>query len=291
MAIFSLKTDILFCYPKVGITRLTANKTSKTMSNKQIIRLSTQPKNFGKVTDELDSDMFESAVPEQHTHSYYEDETLGLYVGVWDTTDMVENAAPYACDEFMVVLEGQAAIKNIKTGEIEIVNAGESFVIPKGYDCQWQQSGYLRKFYMISEHPDEIIPVVPTFDGIVNISKRHNSASKHTIDISQSTRANKSFIMKSGKPVKKGQHLYQDSTGNFFSGIWQSQAFETVQQAFPRNEFIYIQSGTLVCIDEHNKSHTFTCGDAVFIPQGTMCHWRVDDSVCAFYAVLQSNNK
>ncbi len=257
------------------------------MSDKKIIRLSPTPKDFGKIADELEQDMFESSLPTQHTHSYYEDDELGLYIGVWDTTDMVESAAPYACDEFMVLLEGQATIKNIKTGELETVNAGESFVIPKGYDCQWQQNGYLRKFYVISEHPDEIMPVVPTFEGIINISQAHHNASQKNVDVKVS---GGSFVMKSGKPVKKGQHLYQDHSGNFFSGIWQSQHFETEQQAFPRNEFIYIQSGELVCIDEGNQEHKFSQGDALFIPQGTVCHWRVETSVCTFYAVLQSAN-
>ena len=262
------------------------------MSDKKIIRLSPIPKNFGKVADELEDEMFESALPTQHTHSYYEDDELGLYIGVWDTTDMVENAAPYACDEFMVLLEGQACIKNIKTGELETVNAGEAFVIPKGYDCQWQQTGYLRKFYVISEHPDEIIPVVPTFEGIINISEVHRSTSQSmtspkNIDVKVT---GDSFVMKTGKPVKKGQHLYQDHSGHFFSGIWQSKQFETVKQAFPRNEFIYIQSGKLECIDQDNQTHTFNQGDALFIPKGTICHWRVDESVCTFYAVLQSSS-
>ena len=262
------------------------------MTNKKIIRLSGKPKNFGQNPAELDTDMFESSLPIQHTHSYYEDEELGLYIGVWDTTDMVESAAPYACDEFMVLLEGQANIKNIKTGEVETVNAGETFVIPKGYDCQWQQNGYLRKFFVISEHPDEIIPVVPTFEGIINISQAHRNASteKFNVNFEAASISGKSFVMKSGKPVQKGQHLYQDHTGNFFSGIWQSQQFETEQQAFPRNEFIYIQSGELICIDEDNQEHTFSQGDALFIPQGTVCHWRVNESVCTFYAVLQPAN-
>jgi len=260
------------------------------MSDKKIIRLSPTPKNFGQVSDELEQEVFESALPTQHTHSYYEDDELGLYIGVWDTTDMVESAAPYACDEFMVLLEGQATIKNIKTGELETVSAGETFVIPKGYDCQWQQTGYLRKFYVISEHPDEIVPVVPTFEGIINISKAHQSASTNSIDVKVSGGSSNSFVMKSGKPVKKGQHLYQDHTGNFLSGIWQSEHFETEQQTFPRNEFIYIQSGELVCIDEKNHEHKFSQGDALFIPQGTICHWRVNENVATFYAVLQSAN-
>ena len=202
---------------------------------------------------------------------------------------MVENAAPYGGDAFMVLLEGQARIKNSKTGALENVASGEVFVIPKGYDCQWQQNGYLRQFYLLFKHPNEKVPVPPTCEGIINISAVHRSASaQHTDKNIDVNITGDSFVMKTSQPVNKGQHLYQDPSGRFFSGIWQSQAFETQQQAFPRHEFIYIQSGQLVCIDEKNQAHKFSQGDAFFIPRGTLCHWRVDDSVCTFYAVLQA---
>jgi len=58
------------------------------MSKKKIIKLSQNPEGFGEITDELEVEMFESSLPKQHTHSYFEDEVLGLYIGVWDTTDM-----------------------------------------------------------------------------------------------------------------------------------------------------------------------------------------------------------
>ncbi len=63
--------------------------------------------------------------------------------------------------------KGECQIRNNGTGEIEPVKAGTPFVIPKGYDCQWQQSGYLRKYYVISEHPEEEIPAAPAHEGIV----------------------------------------------------------------------------------------------------------------------------
>jgi uncharacterized cupin superfamily protein len=115
------------------------------MKKEGIIRLSTNPEGFGESPDELTPDMFASELPTQHSYEYYEDEELGLYIGVWDTDDMIEVAAPYACDEFMWLIEGECQIKNNRTGEIETVEAGTAFVIPKGYDCQWQQTGYLKK--------------------------------------------------------------------------------------------------------------------------------------------------
>ena len=262
------------------------------MSDKKIIHLNPIPQNLAQIADVLDDKMFELPIPTQHSYPYYEDDEIGLYIGVRDTTNMVAKPSPYASDEFMVLLEGQACIKNSKTGELEKVNAGEAIVIPQGYDCQWQQKGYLRKFYLISKHPNQITPVVPTFEGIINISEIYQRATPSTKPANniKVNMTGDSFIMKAGQSVEKGQHLYQSHNGNFFSGIWQSEQFETQQQAFPRNEFIYIESGELVCIDQDNQAHKFTKGDALFIPRGTICHWRVDQSVCTFYAVLQSTN-
>lgn len=59
--------------------------------------------------------MFVSSIPVQHSHAYFEDEDFGLYIGLWDTTEMVEISAPYACEEFMGLLERKAKIQRCKT--------------------------------------------------------------------------------------------------------------------------------------------------------------------------------
>ena len=84
--------------------------------DKSIIRLNPDPEGFGETPDKLEAEDFSSEVPVQHTHSNYEDDEIGLYVGLWDTETMVEAGGPYACDEFMWLLEGECQIKNNRTG-------------------------------------------------------------------------------------------------------------------------------------------------------------------------------
>jgi len=234
------------------------------MSANRIIRLSPNPEGFGQTEDVLEQQMFASDMPVQHTHMYYEDDDLGLYIGVWDTTDMVETAGPYACDEFMWVLEGEVEIKNSKTGAMEMVKAGEAFVIPKGYDCQWHQKGYLRKFFVISEHPEEPIPPVPTVEGIVKLPD-------------------------SGP---QGERLcYEDGTGNFTAGVWQRDAFKSEMCSMPHNQFVYLHEGSLSLSDEEGDSHTFEVGDAFFITQGTACRWHSPGGLRAFYASVKTDEE
>ncbi|PCI58917.1 MAG: hypothetical protein COB35_12555 [Gammaproteobacteria bacterium] len=239
------------------------------MSVKKIIILNTKPAKFGEHTDELTPDMFVSSLPVQHSHSYYENDDLGLYIGVWDTTEMIETPAPYADDEFMTIIEGAVEIKNNNTGKIETVLADESFVIPRGYDCQWHQQGYLRKFYIISAHPDEEMPAKPVVESIVYVNDKRNKA----------------FTMTSDGHHKK--ELYVDHYKRFSAGIWYCNILNTPLMEYPDNEFLLINSGVLIAIDEDANEQIFKQGDALFIPQGALYKWRVTNNVTITYAKIK----
>ena len=245
--------------------------------DKSIIRLSPDPEGFGETPDELDATDFSSDVPVQHTHSYYEDDEIGLYVGLWDTETMVEAGGPYACDEFMWLIEGECQIRNNRTGEIETVKAGTPFVIPRGYDCQWRQPGYLRKFFVISEHPGEGIPAAPAHEGIV-IPKADAILTEVAEDAP--------FAITSGaRPQHKA--CYKDTTGRFFSGTWASEAFESRQRPFPYNEFAYVYDGSITLTDTKGAAQEFTAGDAFFIPEGVECDAAVANSVRLYITVIK----
>jgi len=222
--------------------------------DKSIIRLSPDPEGFGETPDKLDAENFSSDVPVQHTHSCFEDDEIGLYVGLWDTDSMVEAGGNYACDEFMWLIEGECRIRNNRTGESETVKAGTPFVIPRGYDCQWHQSGYLRKFYVISEHPGEEIPAAPAHEGIV---------------------------------IPKHNLSYKDTTGRFFSGTWKSGPFESGQRPLPHNEFAYVQDGAITLTDAEGAAQVFSAGDAFFVPEGVVCNATVAKSVHLTIAVIK----
>jgi uncharacterized cupin superfamily protein len=250
-----------------------------TGTNKSIIRLNRDPEGFGKTPDEVDAKDFESDVPVQHSHSVYEDDDIGLYVGLWDTEAMVETGGPYACDEFMWLLEGECRIKNNKTGEVASVKAGMPFVIPKAYDCQWRQSGYLRKFYVISEHPGEEVPAAPSHEGIV--VPKADAVLKEVTDDSP-------FEVTSG--AKPQQNIcYQDTTGRFLSGTWASEAFESRRRPFPYNEFAYVQDGSITLTDAQDFAQVFNAGDAFFIPKGVECNASVATSARLYIAVIKSD--
>ncbi len=225
-----------------------------------IIKFSSHPIGFGEVVDDL-GDNPPSGNPIQHSHEYVSDENQGLYVGVWDTTDMMEPAEPYSMDEFMLVLEGRAIIKNNRTNESTIVNTGDVFVIPKGYDCQWIQQGYLRKFYFISDHPDETIPSKPTHEGVV-------------LPIVSNPKQQASQVNPFLQDDSLGQYVfndYQNNTGKFNVSTWQADAFNSTLGAFPYHQLFVLKEGNIKVIDENQVDHNFVAGDVFYITEGTMC--------------------
>ncbi len=250
-----------------------------TNKRKSIIRMDPNPEGFGNTPDSLEAEEFSSDIPVQHSHSAFEDDDIGLYVGLWDTESFVEAGGPYACDEFMWLLEGECQIRNNRTGEIETVKAGMPFVIPKAYDSQWQQQGYLRKYYVISEHPEEGIPAAPSHEGVV-VPKADAIETEVAEDAA--------FAIRSGAKPRRDV-CYTDTTGRFIAGTWASEAIESELRPFPYNQFAYVHDGSISLIDADGDVHVFNVGDAFFIPAGVMCSAAVAHNVRLYFASVKSS--
>ncbi len=248
------------------------------MPNNKIIKLSLTLADFGDISDELEEGIFNSYLSKPHhqyahkhthknAHRYYEDESIGLYIDVSGATNKIESAVPHAFDEFISIIEGVAEIKNNKTGMIDTVMAGESFVIPKGYDYQWHQSEYLRKLHLIYKPQNE--PENSSQVSLVYINEHSSVPWQATSD---------------GHNKKV---LYQNPSQTYTSGIWQSKGFDTGFITFPYNEFIIIKQGNLTCTDAAGIEHKVSSGEALFIPKGTRCSWLATDDITLYFAQIK----
>jgi uncharacterized cupin superfamily protein len=239
------------------------------MPKKKVIRLSKNPIGLNKLEERL----LESSLPKQRSHSYYKNENLGLSIGVRESIGIVNTASPYVCDEFMFIIEGMVEIKNSQTGKVESVTADESFVIPQGYDCQWYQQGYLRNFYVIYEPPTEedpeAIPDTPVCKHIIYIDEKSDTSWQVTSD---------GFN-------KKIQ--YQSHNQKFTAGVWQGNPFKTDLIAFPYNEFILLQEGSLLCIDDQENEYKINAGEALFIRQGARCSWETKEKISIHFVQIK----
>lgn len=113
----------------------------------------------------MDPDSLVSGTPIQRGWLADENAATGYLAGVWDCTAFVDTAGGYGVDEFMLLLEGTVIMKLPDGGEVT-VEAGEAFVIPKGFECQWSQPGYVRKVFMIVDDPVPEGPANPSLERI-----------------------------------------------------------------------------------------------------------------------------
>ena len=252
------------------------------MTKSKIIKLEPNPQHFADNPDELEAEMFESAIPVQHTHLFYENDDIGLYIGLWDTLDMTEKAGAYGCDEFMVLLEGQCEIKACSTGDNDLVSKGESFIIPKGYDCQWLQKGYLKKYFVISEHPNEIIPPAPSYGGIIKPAAINKDNSFKDVKVEEF------LFIEDSHSRQHSDVCYVNNNSKFKVVNWKSTAFKSILAPITMNLFVYIHQGSIEVVDEFGIKQTFSAEDAFFITEATICSWSSDDSVRLIYTAVKN---
>lgn len=230
--------------------------------------------------DPIDPADLASGTPVQHGHTYHEDPQSGYLTGVWHCTPMTEKFGPYAVHEFMFLLEGSVTMITAD-GTETTVGAGQAFVIPKGLECQWQQTESVRKYFMIFENPGAQ-PASNVSDLGIIVPKPHGPENGMTIE----TMAETANILGS-IPTQKNHTYFEDPSHQMTCGVWQTTPFETAPVNFTRNELMVILEGSVTLTDSDGAEHTFKAGDAAYIPKGAIVGWKCTEPVRKFYSIYE----
>ena len=245
------------------------------MTKPGVIRLLPQgPAGAGLKKMSLDPADFQSDLPEQHLHVYFQDPELGLSVGVWTTSDMQEAFGPYPGDEFMLVLEGRVEMID-EAGDKTPVETGQSFVIRNAVPVSWKQTGFLRKFFILYLDPQASVPDIPSARGGVIV-----------LDPDALEARMKPESESIGGGSQRDAHVFTNDAGNMSVGMWDSTAFKSAMQPFTIHEFAQILEGEVTISEHDGATHRFAAGDVFFVPKGTVCSWTSGGYVRKYYATL-----
>jgi hypothetical protein len=248
----------------------------------RVIRLDAEgPEGIDLEKMQLDVADFQSPLPEQFGHVYFEDEELGLTVGVWTTTSMQEAFGPYPGDEFMTILEGRVSMVDAD-GHETLVKAGETFCIRNAIPISWKQVGFLRKFYMTYSNPRAPVAGIASADGGVKILDAATLAA--TMETMETTEP---FVIVGDKPVQHDNLFFTNDAGNLYIGMWDSTALDSEMRPFPWHEIVHLLEGEVLITEDDGSSHKFVAGDVFFIPMGTICRWQISDYAKKLYAILE----
>jgi uncharacterized cupin superfamily protein len=222
----------------------------------------------------------EAGTPVQRGVEYFNDTTLGLNSGVWDCTPMTTRMGPYPFHEFMILLEGSVTIREA-SGRETVINAGESFILPKDLVCQWHQTGYVRKFYVIFEDPSGTAPRDPASLKVLKIDTNH--------DLQPSPPTAKDILL-SDVPTQFGHNWFEDPTGQWTTGVWGSTPYRRKAMPFPRHELMHLLEGSVTLTDPDLGAQTFTAGDTFFVPKGANVEWYNPVPVKKLYSIFIPKN-
>jgi uncharacterized cupin superfamily protein len=90
----------------------------------------------------------------------------------------------------------------------------------------------------------------------------------------------------SGDPVQQVRNLYQDTSGQFFSGIWECSPGKW-RVTYTEHEFCLLIAGRIVLTDAEGRSTEFRAGDAFVIPAGFAGTWETAEPTRKLYAIFE----
>jgi uncharacterized cupin superfamily protein len=217
--------------------------------------------------DPIPAETVTSGSPAQRGHTCFSAHNNRITAGVWDCTAHDEAKAPYAVDEFMVLLEGSLDIEN-EDGSTQTFRAGEGFVIPKGAVLAWKQSEYLRKFWVIHDNSES----APAAAGLIALLADPDA------HLPRMPRADAALF--EGEVPDMGMNiLYQDPDGKFIAGVWDSTPMTRVASTIERSELMHIIAGSGSITNADGVVFEFRAGDTFMVPVGMGYQWRSDEYV------------
>jgi uncharacterized cupin superfamily protein len=178
----------------------------------------------------------------------------GLTVGLWSATPFVSASGSYPVDEFMILLEGCVIIR-LPDGHSETVRAGDSFFIPKGLNCTWDQSETVRKIYVIFEN------------GTIDPSASFPLTIDPKADLTPSDGPSAAILI-SAAPHQSEKLFYSDASGQFSVAIWETTPYARIPMTFGRHELMYLLTGEVTLTAAGAAPRTYRAGDVFFVPKG-----------------------
>jgi hypothetical protein len=217
-----------------------------------------------------------SGPPQQRGRTYFNAPDIGLSAGVWDCTAFEGAMAPYTVDEFMILLEGSVTVREAN-GRATRVDAGESFVIPRGLDCAWKQDGYVRKIFVIYENPAAPVPRKPAADHVVKLDLKARLEPCGGPDPA---------LLNGAEPQCAEHIVYIDASGRLTVGLWTATPYDRKATPFGRYELMHFLEGQVELHDGGGSGQAFQAGETIFVPRGVPLGWRNETEVRKIFVIL-----
>lgn len=221
-------------------------------------------------------DFLAGPIPVQRGVKAYEKD--GLCTGTWDnlggsTTDF----RPYPLFEFMLLLEGQVTIVDVR-GHQETISAGEPFFLPQGFKCAWLMPVYYRKFFMNLANDAYPSETDPAKLKVARPLPYGPPEGLQDIDLDAAD-------FSTPKPRQRQHLAYESADARIQVGTWDATPYERPVTPSNRSELMCILEGS-VTMTGPGGEETFHAGDSFFLPLGAPNGWRSEGYVRKFFCAV-----
>ncbi|WP_397541916.1 DUF6614 family protein [Roseovarius salis] len=250
-----ITNSVFLCWEEAPVPRPATQprRSMKMTDTPAIIRFEPHgPADTGLVEwDRIDPADLVSGEPVQRGHIYHEQPDAGYLAGVWDCTAQTEHMAPYPVDELMILLEG-SLVMGLPDGKDVELTEGDAFIIPKGFECQWKQDGYLRKVFMILDGP---------------VPATGNNPSLHRITVPDLA------PRETGEEVATQRLDFVNATGSMQVGVAHWAATTLPAAPVTENRLIHVLEGRLT-LSADGAEQVFGAGETAYLPAGHTVGWQ-----------------
>ncbi len=178
-----------------------------------------------------------SGARDNRGHLWLDDTAAGLEAGVWESEPNLGRWMEWPVHEFMIIVEGEVVM--IEEDRETVVGPGESFLIPKGRRCVWNQSSYAKKFFMIFDDKSAL-----SADGAPPILKLDPDLGAHK--------------------------YFEDASGQLTIDVRELTARRRDQTPSSSHQLTHVLEGHLDVTDDAGRTHAFAAGDTFFVPIGAV---------------------
>ncbi len=194
-----------------------------------------------------------SGARDNRGYLWLDDRAAGLEAGVWESEPNLGRWMNWPVHEFMIIVAGEVVM--IEEDRETVIGPGESFFIPKGRRCVWNQSSYAKKFFMI-------------FDDKSALSADRASP-----------------ILKLD-PLIGARRYFEDASGQLTVGVKELTDRDTDLSPSSCHELIHVLEGRLDVIAEDGRSQHFVAGESFLVPIGAVTSWEPRGTVRSLYCAF-----
>jgi uncharacterized cupin superfamily protein len=90
-----------------------------------------------------------------------------------------------------------------------------------------------------------------------------------------------------GKPIQNTHQYFEDASGQWTVGIWDTTAYHRKLIDFPRHELMHLYEGSVTLLDDQGNAQTFKAGDTFFVPLGNRNAWKCEGYLKKIYCIFQ----